>query len=386
MRHLTLLLIVFGLLFTACTSSKKLLEKGRYDQAIEKSVKALRKDPGNTKELRVLKEAYRKANHYDREQIDYLKKEQREENWMEIYRLYTQLEARQDWVESLPTQLLGQFDLKDYDEELISSKENAAEAYYTKGEELLARGDKQSAREAYYALEQVSYLYPDYRDNNRLMAEARYRGTSHVLFRVENNSDVILPEDFDYELKKISLKDLNRDWINFDTYADTAVYYDYYVVLDIKRIRMSPESVDKNTFTEKKEIQDGMKYVFDANGNVKKDSAGNDIRVPNMVTVSATVTEMRQHKHGYISGSLDYLDLNSDQLLKTEDISVEALFEHFSAVASGNEKALSEESRNKLQNRPVPFPSDEVLLMDAASLLKDRSKAIIYANRNIFRY
>lgn len=385
MKYLSLLII--GLLFvSSCTSSQKLLEKGRYDQAIEKSVKKLRKDPGNTDELNVLKEAYQKANHFDNERIEYLKNEGRDENWVEVYRLYAGLEARQDWIESLPTSLLNNFTLKDYDDELISSKENAAEVSYQKGMEYLNRGDKHSARQAYGEFQRANQIYRDYRDVSQMLIEARFLGTSNILFKIENNSEVLLPRDFDYELKKIALNELNRDWLNFHTYADTALAYDYYIVLDLKQIRVSPESLDKETYTETKEVQDGMKYVFDENGNVKKDSTGNDIRVPNMITVSADITETRQHKHGYISGSLDYVDLRTDQLIKTEDISVEAVFEHFSAVASGSEKALTEETKNKLDSNPVPFPSDEVLLMDAASLLKEQSKTIIFRNSNIFSY
>ncbi len=384
MRYIGLLLILC-FIFSACTSSKKLLEKGRYDEAIEKSVKALRKDPGDSDELRVLKEAYRKANTYDLDQISFLENEGRDENWVEIYNLYTALDARQDWIKSLPSQLLHQFDLKNYDRELIASKENAAEVSYQKGIEYLERGDKQSARLAYGEFERVNYIYRDYKEVSRLMSEAHFNGTINVLFTVENNSEVILPRDFDYELKKVSLKELNDLWTNYDTYADTVLNYDYYIVLDLKEIRISPESIDRNTYTETGEIQDGMKYVLDENGNVKKDSLGNDIRVPNMITVSAEVTESRQHKHGYVSGSLDYIDLNTDQLIKTEDISVEAVFEHFSATASGNEEILSDATMKKLRSRPVPFPTDEDMLMDAASLLKDQSKAIVYRNRGLFR-
>lgn len=384
MRYIGLLLILC-FIFSACTSSKKLLEKGRYDEAIEKSVKALRKNPGDSDELGVLKEAYRKANTYDLDQISFLENEGRDENWVEIYNLYSALDARQDWIKSLPSQLLHQFDLKNYDRQLIASKENAAEVSYQKGIEYLERGDKQSARMAYGEFERVNYIYRDYKEVSRLMSEAHFNGTINVLFTVENNSEVMLPRDFDYELKKVSLKELNDLWTNYDTYADTVLNYDYYIVLDLKEIRISPESIDRNTYTETGEIQDGMKYVLDENGNVKKDSLGNDIRVPNMITVSAEVTESRQHKHGYVSGSLDYIDLNTDQLIKTEDISVEAVFEHFSATASGNEEILSDATMKKLRSRPVPFPTDEDMLMDAASLLKDQSKAIVYRNRGLFR-
>ena len=385
MKKLSSFILIAILLISACTSSEKLLEKGKYDQAIEKSVKALRKDANDGKELKVLKEAYQKANYFDKERIDFLENEDRDENWVEIYDLYNRLESRQDWIRTLPTKLLNNFSLQDYDNELIASKENAAEVSYQNGLDYLERGDRESARLAYREFERTKFIYDNYKNVDQYLNEALFLGTSNVLFKVENNSEVILPRDFDYELKKISLKDLNRQWTNFDTYADTSLYYDYYIVLDLKQIRVSPESIDKESFTETKEVQDGMKYVFDENGNVKKDSLGNDIKVPNMVTISAKVTESRQHKHGYISGSIDYINLTTEQLIKTENISVESVFEHYSSLVSGNEEALSEETREKLKNEPIPFPSDEALLMDAASLLKDRSKAIIYRNRAIFK-
>jgi hypothetical protein len=206
---------------------------------------------------------------------------------------------------------------------------------------------------------------------------------NHVLFALKNNSEVLLPEDFATELRKVALKDLNTLWVNFDTSEDTTKGYDYLVVLNIKDIAISPEESETETYTESREIQDGMRYVFDENGNVKKDSLGNDIRVPNIVEVTAEVKERIQHKSARVAGSLEYISLFDDQLVKTEDISVEAVFEHFSASVVGNEKAISEESREKIDSRPIPFPSDEVMLMDASALLKDRAKALVGNSRDI---
>ncbi len=371
------------MLMAACASSEKLLEKGRYDKAIDKSISKLRKDPNDGKELRVLKEAYGKANGFDLDRIDFLKQEGREENWVEIYRLYENVKYRQDKLKTLPTSVLNQFTLVSYDDELIESKELAAGISYDRGIEYLNRGDRQSARMAYREFERTKSIYADYKDVDRMLEEARFLGTNKVLFRIENNSEKVLPERFDEELKKIGLGDLAENWVIYDTYADSTIYYDYYVVLNIRDIEISPESIDRKTYTESKEIQDGTRYVFDENGNVKKDSLGNDIKVPNMITVTAEITESVQHKEALVAGSIDYIDLRSDQMVKTEKISVNAVFKHFSAVATGDKRALTEETREKVGNDPAPFPSSEIMLMDAAELLKNRTKAILHANRRL---
>jgi len=379
----SILCLFFVTFISACTSSKKLLEKGKYDQAIEKSAKKLRKDPGDSDELYVLKEAYRQANTFDHERIDFLKKEQREDNWLEIYYLYSQLEQRQDIIRSLPSSVRRHFTLVDYDDEIIESKESAAEAMYQQGVDYLERGDRQNARFAYDEFLGVRDIYPDYKDVGQLLQEARYRGTNFVLLQIENNSNMALPRNFESELQKISLGDLNSTWVQYEAYADSSTYYDYYVVINIKEIAVSPESIEKRTYTDTKEIQDGMKYVFDENGNVKKDSTGNDIKVPNMITVSSQVTESAQHKQAVVAGSIDYIDLANNQLVKTQKLSVNAVFEHYSAVATGDERALSEDSREIVGSRALPFPPNENMLMDAAELLKNRAKAIIRQNRNL---
>ena len=77
MLRSTLILLISAFVLISCNSSSKLLQKGRYDAAIEKSVRKLRKNPGNDRELRVLREAYGKANSFDMEEISFLAKEDR---------------------------------------------------------------------------------------------------------------------------------------------------------------------------------------------------------------------------------------------------------------------------------------------------------------------
>lgn len=369
------------LILTGCNSSEKLLQKGEYDRAIEKAVKKLRKDPGNDKELYVLKEAYTKANTFDLEQISFLEKEGRSDNYVRIYQLYGRLDRRQDRIKTLPSRLMNEFRIVNYDDQLIASKEQAAENAYQQGLEYLDLGGKENARRAFYEFENVQSLYPNYKDVNALQREAAYLGTNQVLFVIENNSEVMLPERFEEELRKISLGDLNNRWIQYSVYENEDVEYDYFVALNINRITMSPEGLEREKYSETTEIQDGTRYVLDDRGNVMKDSLGNDIKVPNMVNVKADVQTQRQFKEAMVGGSLDYVDLRTEQLVKSENISVTAIFEHISGSFTGDERALSQDSKEIIERNSVPFPNDEFMLMDAAALLKERAKDIMYRNR-----
>lgn len=360
-----------------------MLERGQYDRAIERSTEKLMKNPSNSKELTVLEEAYELANMFDRERIEFLELEGREESWVEIYQLYEQLNWRQNKVRRLSSQIRNRFTFYNYDQEIIESKSAAADISYKRGLEFLEKGDKLSARQAYYEFETAAQIYPGYENVDQNMEQSLLRGANYALFMIENNSGMILPEYFDAELKKVALRDKSSQWVVFDTYENENVDYDYFVTLNITDINFSPERIEQKTYTESNEIEDGLRYELDENGNVRKDSLGNDIQVPNLVTVTAEVTESIQSKSAFVAGSLDFYELESDQLIRTDNITVESVFRHQFGTYTGNRKALSEESMKIIRGREIPFQSNESMLMNAAELLKDRAVTIITRNRRL---
>jgi tetratricopeptide (TPR) repeat protein len=376
-------IVLLAVFAVSCASSQKMLQRGEYDRAINRAADRLQSNPGNSKELDVLKEAFYLANTFDEERIEFLQLEGRDDNWIEIYQIYEQLNRRQNVVRRLPQPVRNQFDFVNYNEKIVDAKSQAANVSYERGLEFLQRGDRQSARQAYQEFYRVQQLYPGFRDVDFKINEAGYIGTNNVLFQVVNNSDKILPEKFEEEMQRIALSDLNTGWLNFNTIEDPDLEYDYYVVLNIKDISITPERLEINRYEESREIEDGETLVHDRRGNVLQDSLGNDVTEPNLVTVSAQVVESVQLKSARVGGSIDFFDLRTDQLVRTNSLAVEALFEHYSAVAIGDQEALSEETAAKVGQQPVAFPPDEALLLDSVNLLKERSRNIIAANRGM---
>ncbi len=379
----TAILFFLALAIGSCVSSEKMLQRGQYDRAIERASDRLMKKPNNEKELRVLKEAFELANLFDRERIEFLEMEGREESWIEIYLLYEQMNDRQNLVRRLPSQIRNQFEYFNYNEQIIASKAAAAEVSYQRGLDFLDQGGRDNARRAFVEFERAHGIYPGYEDVLRYLELAEMQGRTHALFAIENNSGMVIPEFFDAEMRKVALARLNTRWIHFDTWENRNVDYDYFLVLNITEIAFSPETINNNSYNVSQEVQDGMRYELDANGNVKKDSLGNDIRVPNIVTVSAEITESVQRKAALVAGSLDFYDTHTDQLIRTDNLSVEAIFENKYGRYAGDQRALTPEVQGIVRGERVPFPSNETMMMDATELLKDRSKAIIRANRRV---
>lgn len=390
MRYLSILLISIVLVFTGCVSSKKYLDRGQYDMAIRKSVKKLKKKPSNVKEIQVLQRAYHLANQSDKEKINFLKLEGNPDIWEQVYSTYLRMKNRQDLVKTLPQLWLPggrpvNFELVNYDEEIINAKRKAAEFYYTKGVLLLENNTRESAREAYYNFMNVKKFFKEYKDIDAKISEAIAKGTSYVLFKMENNSGMIIPQAFQDEMFKISLHHLNRQFIQYHTKPLNDVYYDYTILLVIKSIDISPEGVKEVHYSESKEVQDGFQYVLDDKGNVKKDSLGNDIKVPKFKTITCNVIEIQQSKVARVFGTVDFINNNTKQLLKTIPINAESVFQNFAATAQGDLNALSPKTAKKLGNKPLPFPSNEDMIMRCSETIKNMTKSFIDNNSELFK-
>ena len=123
-------LLTIVLVITSCVSSKKQLQKGNYDAAIEKSVKKLMKKPDNKEEILTLDKAYNIANEQDLSRVKYLKLESNPNTWDEILNHYLRLKNRQTLVRTvLPLRMPRRtIDYKyfDYDREIVEAKHKAA--------------------------------------------------------------------------------------------------------------------------------------------------------------------------------------------------------------------------------------------------------------------
>jgi hypothetical protein len=388
MRSIPVLLIML-LMFTNCRTSTHYLKHAQFESAVYKSVSKLRKKPTRTKEINVLKEAFSKANQEDMERINFLRTSGEPDIWDNIFSRYNALKNRQQQVKTLPTSVLNaiHFVPVNYDEEVITAKQKAAEYFYVHALQLLEKNNKQNARLAYDELLKVKQYYSDYRDTDAKLQQALLIGRSNILFKIQNQSNIIVPQNFEQELLKISMQDMNTLWMNYDTKAVDQLDYDYSIQLNLKEIAVSPEQVREESYVDQKEITDGFKYKLDAKGNVVKDSAGNDIKIPIIKIITCKMVITKQRKSAIIKGNLDYVNNHTGQLIKTDPVAAETFFENDAAAPYGDLNALSSASRNLLNTGHfIPFPSNPDMIMQAAARLKDMTKSIIWNNKNIVNY
>lgn len=378
------------IILSSCGGSKKQLQKGNYDVAIDKAVKKLMRNPTSQDDILVLERSYKLANENDLEQIKFLKMEGKPDNWDAILNHYLNLKNRQAKVRPvLPLKLNNRtinFEYIDYDSEIIEAKHKAAEYFFAHGQKLMNNGDKESYREAYYEFRKVKDYWGDYENIDQLLSLARYYGISRVIVGIQNNTQLKLTPEFQDQLLAIDPANLNTEWVEYYTrHLDDSVQYDYQININLNVIAVSPDQVIEKDTLEKKRIESGFEYVLDDNGNVMKDTAGNDIKVKKYKDISCSLIKTIQRKDVTIQGDVEIYSLNPLKLLKKDPIGANSHFEHFSARAIGDLDALSPESRQLINNKKVPFPSDAEMVMRCSENLKQAIRGILMQNRNFIR-
>lgn len=372
---------VMAILAASCASPVKLAEIGDYDQAIERSVNRLvGKDRKNEELVRTVEFAFEKATTRDMNQAAALRNENRAEAWPRIYDVLQRIQRRQRLVEPLIPLVdrrgyKASFQFVRVEGLLTEAREKAAEYHYNYATDLLTQArrnnnDKTPARRAYDELERIREYYSTYRDREALQREAQHLGTTFVLVNVENRAPVILPIGFDRELTELSFRDLNDRWRVFHNNRQSDIDYDIKATLMLRDVQVSPGTYRERQYEEQTQIQDGWVYEYDTRGNVKKDTAGNDIKYPNKINVKAQVTEVYQHKGARLNAQLELFDLHSGSVIDSRPLGAEAFWENYAATFRGDERALSKETRSRIGNRPGNFPDDAAMILDAARRLR----------------
>ncbi|MCB0633878.1 MAG: hypothetical protein R2824_06020 [Saprospiraceae bacterium] len=392
MKLTVLVFLANILLITSCASPEKLVETGNYDQAIDLAIRKLAgKKNKKTKYVEALEEAFTEVTQRDMQAAERLKAYGDDANWEKINDIYRKISRRQEAISPLlplidKEGIKANFQFVRVEGLERESREKAAAFLYDHALEMIERGrngDRLAARTAYDDLDKISKYYRTYRDREDLMNTALELGTSYILVAVENQAPVILPLGFEEEITRFGVRDLDSKWRVYHTKRDSRIDYDYQAVMRLTNIDLSPEIVRERQYEDTKQIEDGFEYVLDKNGNVAKDTLGNDIKVPRKLWVKARVLEVYQSKVANISGRLELIDLHTHSLVDSQPLGVEAVFENYASTFQGDERALSKESRLRIGNRPMPFPTDADLILTAAEQMKPVVKDKISNTRKL---
>ena len=384
-----LLTTILTVLFIACSTSKRIekaLSAGNYDQAIGDAIGKLRtnKDKkGKTDFIVMLQEAYNKATDRDINSINFLKSDNNPENYLRIYDMYVGLNRRQEIIKPLlPLAINGRnvkFEFKDYSSQIIGYKNDASLQLYNNASALLKSNNKLDFRQAFNIFQDIEDINPNYQNVRQLMEVAHNKGTDFVLVDMVNDTQKTIPTRLEDDLLNFSTYGLNNLWTVYHNNAIDKVNYDYNMRVNLRNIILSPEQIKERQIIKEKQVADGKKNLLDGNGNQVKDSIGNSIQIDKLVTVRCEYYESTQFKSVQVSGNVEYVNLNTKQLVDAFPITSQFIFEHVFATSQGDRRALETILLPFLNNRRVPFPTEEQMIYDTGENLKQQLKNIINA-------
>lgn len=392
MKKITLFILCY-LTVVACSGVKKtesFLNTGNYDAAIDKATNALRTNKtakGKQDYVYLLEEAFAKAKTRDLESIKLLEKENNPANYERIFNLYNQLHNRQEKIKPLlPLPLHNEgrnaiFPMDNYADKIVASKSNLSGYLYSNAKNLMKSNNKMDFRQAFDDLRYLDQLNPNYQDVRSLMDEAQFKGTDFVHVYTKNETGMVIPQRLQDDLLDFSTYGLNDKWTVYHNNRQKSVNYDYGMIVNFRQINMSPEQVREKQFIKEKQIKDGVKNLYDANGNIVKDSLGNPIKVDNFKTISVSVYEFTQFKSCQVTAKVDYIDFRSNQLIETFPLASEFVFEYIYANYNGDKRACEETYYQYFDRRAVPFPTNEQMIFDSGEDLKAKLKSIITNNK-----
>lgn len=386
MKRIVPFIFILTIILSGCSSSKKQLQKGNYDAAIDKAVKQLRKDPKDVKQIEILDQSYRVANDQDNERVRFLKMEGRPNNWDEIYLVYKALNDRQSLVRTVtPLNMNGRsldFPYVDYMPDMVNAKRKAAEFYYAHGNELMKSGLKESYRQAFAEFIRAKQYVGDYEGIDNKIQDAKYQGMSRVFVSIQNSSILKFPKEFEQDLLALDLPSLNSEWVEYHTQnLNNDTQYDYFVNVNVKNIVVSQDQTMQKDSVIKRDVEDGFTYVLDKKGNVMRDTLGNDIKLKKYKTLQCALVESVQSKACRIDGDVEVIQMNPNKVLKKDPIGAQSTFEHISSRALGDTQALTPKLLERTKSSPVPFPSDLEMVMRCSESLKMAIRGAIQNNR-----
>ena len=337
MRYLRLIpALLLGVTLAACSTTKK-FEKLYYAKEYDEVIQSLAPDICNgdkdPERINLVAVSYHNANQADHERIQSLKASGQPDVWPEIYQRYCSMKGRCEALACFPNMIKTKINYVplDLEEDMMVARNKAESFLVAKANQLLSTGSKTDAEEAQQYIEQLARTNRENKNLMDLRKKQMLRSADEVTLRLTD--EVQMPKEVEE-----AVFDFNEGEIPFEivrTNRSSAL-----VSVNFREISVSPIRLDEVSFKESK----GEKTVV--------------------------VTDHSQNKTATISGVLEYRDPDG-RFIGAVPFEAKSSFKNDYTTINGDLEACSAETLSRLDTHPVPVPTDESLLFDAAKKLND---------------
>ena len=383
-------------LASSCKNIEKMVEQGKYDEAIEYAAKKLHGEKDKkTKYVEALETAYHKVTDKDMDKVKFLAASGHANRYDRMYDLFLKMDKRQNSIKPFLPLIsedgyVAHFKFVRTNEKLNEVATLAAEEHYQSALSALAEydkfGEKSVARNAYQYLENIDRYRANYKDSKELRREARSKGTTRVAVSVKTGTFVYAGDISKYVLTNFDVQRLNSFWTVYDESRNFNSAADYHVIVKVEDIVLGTERERVDHFHEKAIIEVGVENWVGENGKVKVDSSGNILTIPVNKEVFATVTDVKREKSAQMYSEIIIRDEKKNRVKRNIPVTVDEIFDDYMCTFTGDKRALPENSIKRLDTHLAPFPHDIEMVENMSYQLRDAVYSKIeHEMRNIIR-
>ncbi|HMR91204.1 MAG TPA: hypothetical protein PKC69_02775 [Chitinophagaceae bacterium] len=353
--HLSALL--FLALLLSCKNAEKLYNQGRYDEAVMLATKKLSKKPGDASLIEIVRNAYRFAVEDHEARINTLSYSTSDLRWEKIYSEYGSLQRLYDAIRRSPS-VYDIVQPADYSAPLATYKEEAGNARYERGLDLMEQGDKTGYRKAYDEFQKALSLKPGDIAIRQKMEEAYQNAVTNVIVYpiarsgFQQGSYFHDFNDFNYEMMRY----LNND--------NNSRFLAYYNSNEAGSRNLRPDfSVDMRfndmnigRYRDERQTREVSKQIVGRERVITKDSV-----VKEYITVKAKITTTTRRLQAYGLLQAVVRDIN-DRYTWSDTYRGDYNWQYIFATYTGDERALSEEDKKLVQIQEQWPPQQEEIV------------------------
>ncbi|HEY0896274.1 MAG TPA: hypothetical protein VGE15_06965 [Sphingobacteriaceae bacterium] len=252
------------LLLSACTSGKKAMQQGNYDEAFYKAVNRLRSNGNHKKSREILSVTYPLAQKWHLERIRNLELTYERFKWEDISREYETLNQMYDELMRCPACLQNVVQPARYTSVYESAKLRAASERYEAGLAALEKarkGDREEGKQAFQHFSVTNSLVKSYKDTEERLKDAEFYSTIHV---------VVEPIPMHSRALKLSNEFFDNKINEFLLSAPVNRFVKFYTAPEAKKMGLSrPDQIIQLAFDD---FVVGQTYIHEKESDLIRDS------------------------------------------------------------------------------------------------------------------
>lgn len=356
-KRYILLFLLPAISLISCKSAQKLYNSGNYDQAVQVAAKKLQKKPGDSKTMFVLQDAYRFAvdNHENR--IRNLSMSSNQLRAESIYQEYVQLQSLYEAIRKTPSV----FDIvkpTDYSTFVSTYRDEAGNARFERGLDLMEQDNKVSYREAYYEFQKALALKPGDLSIREKIDEAYASAVTNVIVMpltrvgLQYGSYSFDYQNFNYNLVRYLGNNNRSNFVRYFSENDPGsrnIRADNFVDMRFSDVNIGRYQDHRDTREVSKEVV--AKEIVVSKDSVRKE----------YMTVKAriTVTTRKIQANALLQATLRDM---SNRRIWSDTYRGDYNWSYSFATYTGDERALSSEDRMFINQREEWPPSNDEII------------------------